>query len=67
MSHSSHPSVHYHHDPTFDLENGMASVYLYKREGDSATEILQPFISQDPRHFRSVFNFIALILEVTNS
>lgn len=40
------------HDQLFESESGQASVYLYKREGESAAEILQPLISQDPRHFR---------------
>lgn len=43
-----------HHDSIFESENGQASVYLYKREDESAAEILQPLISQDPRHFRWV-------------
>ncbi len=43
-----------HHDSMFESESGQASVYLYKRDGESAGEILQPLISQDPRHFRSV-------------
>lgn len=41
-----------HHENMFESESGQASVFLYKREGDSAAEILQPLISQDPRHFR---------------
>lgn len=44
-----------HHDSAFESDNnGLASVYLYKRESESAAEILQPLISQDPRHFRYV-------------
>jgi hypothetical protein len=41
-----------HHDSLFESENGQASVFLYKREGESAAEILQPLMTQDPRHFR---------------
>ncbi len=33
-------------------ESGQASVYVYKRENESAADILQPLISQDPRQFR---------------
>lgn len=33
-------------------ESGHASVYVYKRENESAAEILQPLISQDSRQFR---------------
>ena len=33
-------------------ESGQASVYVYKRENESAAEILQPLISQDSRQFR---------------
>ena len=33
-------------------ESGQASVYVYRRENESAAEILQPLISQDPRQFR---------------
>ena len=40
-------------DSMYDSESGQASVYLYKRDKESAAEILQPLISQDPRHFRS--------------
>ena len=34
-------------------ENGQASVFVYKRDHESAAEILQQLISQDPRQFRS--------------
>lgn len=43
-----------HHDSLLECESGQASVYLYRRDGESAAEILQPLISQDPRHFRWV-------------
>ena len=33
-------------------ESGQVSVYVYKRENESAAEILQLLISQDPRQFR---------------
>lgn len=33
-------------------ESGQASVYVFKRENESAAEILQPLISQDSRQFR---------------
>lgn len=42
------------HDDSYESENGQASIYVYKREGENAAEILQPLISQDPRHFRSI-------------
>ena len=45
-------------DSLYDSESGQASVYLYKRDKESAAEILQPLISQDPRHFRSAFYHI---------
>lgn len=56
-----------HHDDIYESENGQASVYLYKREGETAAEILQPLISQDPRHFRCVsqYQFIKFSKSIT--
>lgn len=55
-----------HHDSLFgESETGQASVYLYKRDGESAAEILQPLISQDPRHFRWVSHNPGLCDHVT--
>ena len=51
-------------DTGFESETGLASVYIYKREGDVAVEILQPFISQDPRYFRYDISLLFLHLSL---
>ena len=51
---SSEAEMHVSHkveEEGFD-ESGQASVYVYKRENETAAEIVQPLISQDPRQFR---------------
>ena len=46
-----HPQSH-HHDSGFESDNGLASVYIYKRVGENAADVLQPLLSQDQRHFK---------------
>ncbi len=33
-------------------ETGQASVFIHRREGETAAEVLEPLVAQDPRQLR---------------